>query len=252
MKEEELFREHLEKTVRAARCNHNYITEDEIRDNFGAMTLKEKEFRMISEYLVTMGIKIGIYEESSEQECNLDREDISFLQMYLDDLKELPKHSEEEKKSIVIEAMKGDEKSREALIQMYLPEVVDIAKLYVGQGVTLEDLISEGNVGLMLGIEILNCVETPEEVMGHLGKMIMDAMDAAISDGNEMLVFEQKYLEKIEEISKKAKELSEDLRQDVTPEEVAKEMNLPVEDILEAMELTGDAIEGIVKTKKEE
>lgn len=250
MNKEEIFRDNLEKIVRAGRCNHNYVSEEKIKEQFREDSLNETQLQMVEEYLGTMGIKIGIYAEAEETEQEFNAEDVSFLQMYLDELEQLPKHNEEERKQIILGAMKGDEKSRQDLINDYLPEVVDIAKLYVDQGVSLEDLISEGNVGLMLGIEILSCVETVDEVMGHLGKMIMDSMDAAIARGNDEREFDRKCLERIEQISLKAKELSGELRQEITAEELAREMNIPIEDILEAMELTGDGIEGIAKRKQ--
>ena len=59
----------------------------------------------------------------------------------------------------------GDEEAKHELANSYLPKVVEIAKLYTGQGVPLEDLIGEGNIGLMMGLELLSCVESVDEAV---------------------------------------------------------------------------------------
>ncbi|MDD3413892.1 MAG: sigma-70 domain-containing protein [Lachnospiraceae bacterium] len=244
MNNEVLFKELLDQAVRKARCNHNYISEDEIKECFQTLQLSEDKISIIYDYLRNTGIKIGTFDAAEEDE-ELDEKDDSFLEMYLEELKLLPKHTEEESLQFVKEVLQGNSESKQHVINDYLSEVVDIAKLYAGQGVSIEDLIGEGNIGLMMGIELLPCIETPEEAAGHLGKMIMDAMDAAISSENEDIEFDRKILEKIERISAKAQELSEDLRREVTAEELAKEMDIEETEILEAMEITGNAIEGI-------
>ena len=244
MNNEVLFKELLDQAVRKARCNHNYISEDEIKECFQTLQLAEDKIAIIYDYLKNTGIKIGSFDAAEEDE-ELDETDVSFLEMYLEELKQLPKHTEEESLQFVKEVLKGNLESKQCVINDYLSEVVDIAKLYAGQGVSIEDLIGEGNIGLMMGIELLSCIETPEEAAGHLGKMIMDAMDAAIASENEDMEFDRKILGKIERISAKAQELSEDLRREVTAEELAKEMDIEESEILEAMEITGNAIEGI-------
>jgi DNA-directed RNA polymerase sigma subunit (sigma70/sigma32) len=239
-----VFKELLNQAVRKARCNHNYISEDEIKECFQTLQLGEDKISILYDYLRNTGIKIGSYETAEENE-ELDEKDVSFLEMYLEELKQLPKHTEVESLQLVREVLQGNAESKQYVINDYLSEVVDIAKLYAGQGVSLEDLIGEGNIGLMMGIELLPCIEKPEEAAGHLGKMIMDAMDSAIATENEEMDFDRKILDKIERISTRAQELSEDLRREVTTEELAKEMDIEETEILEAMEITGNAIEGI-------
>lgn len=79
-------------------------------------------------------------------------------------------------------AMAGDSLAQEKLCTAYLPQVVDVAKLYAGQGVYLEDLIGEGNVAVAMGVKMLGALEKPSEAEGMLGKMMMDAMEDYISE----------------------------------------------------------------------
>lgn len=242
--EEKIFRERLSDMVRKARINHNHITEEEIGASFEEALMPE-QLALVKEYLKSLGMKFGSFGED-EEEPLLDRQDGSYLQMYLDELSGLRKYSDEELLTIKRAALEGDEAAKAEIANDYLPKVVDIAKLYTGQGVTLEDLIGEGNIGLMMGIELLSCLESVEEIEGHLGKMVMDAMDSAVAKGDEDKEFGRQMLERVEMVASKAKELSELLRRDVTAAELAAESELAEQEIRHALAVTGNKIEGIM------
>lgn len=246
MEEENLFRGQLEEMKLQARRNRNYIKEEEILKSFPNMELTVEQLSIIKEYLKENGIRTDEPDENEEEtEDKLDEVDISYLELYLDEIRELPVRTLEEKEQICRKALEGDKEAKQELVTLFLPEVVDVAKLYAGQGVTLEDLIGEGNIGLLMGIELLPCLETAEEVYGHIGKVIMDAMEAAVVARNEEQEFDRKMLEKINRISTRAKELADDLRHEVSPEELAEEMSISTDEIYEVMQLTGYKIEGI-------
>ena len=129
------------------------------------------------------------------------------------------------------------------IINLFLPQVVDIAKLYSGQGVLLEDLIGEGNVALATGVEMLGCLEDPEEVDGMLGKMIMDAMEDYIAENTEAKKADMKVVDKVNLISEQAKELAETLHRKITVEELAQETGIEEAEIQEAIQFSGNKIE---------
>ena len=124
-----------------------------------------------------------------------------------------------------------------------MPQVVDIAKLYSGQGVLLEDLIGEGNVALATGVEMLGCLEDPEEVDGMLGKMIMDAMEDYIAENTEAKKADMQVVDKVNNISDQAKELAESMQRKITVEELAAETGINEEEIREAIKFSGNKIE---------
>jgi len=128
---------------------------------------------------------------------------------------------------------------------MYLPKVVEIAKLYAGQGVFVEDLIGEGNVALSMGVTMLGCLEKKEEAEGMLMKMVMDAMEDFISDSMEETQKDNKVLKKVNQVAEKARELSEELRRKVTVEELCTETGLSEKAVRDAMRLSGYTIEDI-------
>lgn len=70
----------------------------------------------------------------------------------------------------MLSAMAGDAQAQERLLTLMLPQVVDVAKLYAGQGVFLEDLIGEGNVALAMGVRMLGAMEHAAEAEAMLAK----------------------------------------------------------------------------------
>ena len=142
-------------------------------------------------------------------------------------------------------AMAGDTGAQARLTEGYLKDVADIAKLYAGQGVYLEDLIGEGNVALAVGVTMLGCAENAKEAQGMLMKMVMDAMEDYIAENAAAEKVDQKIVNKVNKVSEKARELSEELRRKVTVEELSQESGLSVNQIREAMRLSGNKIEEI-------
>lgn len=248
--EEKLYRETLEKCVRRAHEQHNYITEEEYSELFAPVKMGTNEDQLTRKYLDGIKIRFGVYEkgkDTAEDELPIGNEDGKYLGFYLEELSGLKQYSEEEKQDITRRALDDEAEAKKELVNMHLQDVVDMAKLYVYEGVSLEDLIGEGNIGLMMGVDTLGCVESIDEVEGYLGKMIMDAMDAAIASDNDDREKLDGVLKRITDIGEKASELSENLRRAVTTDELARETGIDIDDIDEAMRITGNNIEGLVK-----
>ncbi|MBP5669109.1 MAG: hypothetical protein J6X14_02245, partial [Lachnospiraceae bacterium] len=123
--------------------------------------------------------------------------------------------------------------------------VPQIAKLYAGQGVYLEDLIGEGNVALAVGVSMLGSQESAQEALGLLGKMIMDAMESYIRENTDAKKLDAKVADKVNLVADKARELSEELRRNVTVQELAEESGLSENAIRDAIRMSGFKIEGI-------
>ena len=139
----------------------------------------------------------------------------------------------------------------ELLPNLYLKEVVDVARLYSGQGVALEDLIGEGNVGILMGIKMLDCCESVAEVDEFVMKMIMDSMESLIMERVSDDDFDYRVLERINDLNDKAKELATELERKVTIEELAAELDSDEEHIRETVLLSGNAISYIEGCKDE-
>lgn len=244
---EELFRTQLLALVKTARKQGMCVTKEQVEEAFPNMDLDEGKLALIYDYLKNSKITIG---EEAELDNLLTKEDKDYLKQYLEEIEELPDFSEKEVKEICKGAYQGEEEAKGKLFQYMLPRVVEISKLYAGQGMFLEDLIGEGNVALTMGMELLALEEGPESIEGALAKSIMEAMEEAVLGESKVMEKDEAVLKRINSIAEAAKELAEELCREVTARELAEETDFTEEEIIEAMELTGNKIDFVKRTEE--
>lgn len=237
-----LFAKTLEQVRKKAKEQGNCILKEQVEEMFAPLAFGEEQMNMVYDYLHQRRIGVG---EPVDLDAYLEPEDLDYLSVYLEALQELPKVSGGEQEAITLSAMAGDVDARNRLIQLYLPEVAEIAKLYAGQGVFLEDLIGEGNVAVAAGVTMLGALEHASEAQGMLGKMIMDAMEEYIAQNAEEVRKDQKILDKVNKVAKAADELYEELHRKVTVEEVMQESGLSRRAIEDAIRMSGDRIDSL-------
>lgn len=232
----------LEQLRDTARLQGNMLSSGQIREAFGEWQLDENKLVLIHDYLRKNRICI---DEPSQAEESLSEEDVNFLEMYLDDLKNLPPVSDGEKRAAMMSALAGDSIAQAKLVELYLPQVVEISKLYAGQGALVEDLIGEGNVAVASAVTMLACVESIDEVEGFIGKMIMDAMEGYVKEVADTHEIGENVLMKVNEVNDKAKEMYGNLLRKVSVKEVAEELGITEEAVLEAVKFSASSIEYI-------
>lgn len=240
MNKELAFAKKLEEIRKIAKQQGNMLSKEQVETAFAEIDISKEQLQPVFDYLKSKNIGIG---EPVDVEEVLSQEDKDYLAEYVESLKELPVFSDGEKRAYAMSAMAGDSAGKLNMIHLFLPQVVDIAKLYSGQGVLLEDLIGEGNVALAAGVEMLGCLEDPEEVDGMLGKMIMNAMEDYITENTEAKKADMQVVDKVNHISDQAKELAESLQRKITVEELAEETGIAEEEIREAIKFSGNRIE---------
>lgn len=242
MNKELLFAQTLEQVRKLAKEQGNCVSEEQVQEVFAPLGLDNTQLQMVFDYLVKH--KVGINEPVNVDDYLTDEEK-DYLQDYLNEIELLGDVREGEREAITLSAMAGETAAQGRLTELNLKDVVDIAKLYAGQGVFLEDLIGEGNVALAIGTGMLGCLEHPSEAQGMLMKMVMDAMEEYIAENAANEKTDRKAVEKVNCVLEKAKELSEELRRKVTPEELAEESGLSLAQILDAVRISGNKIEYI-------
>lgn len=242
MEKEVLFAKTLEQVRKTAREQGGSISEEQVREAFGPLKLEEDQLKMVFDYLEKHKIGIG---EPVDPEDYLTEQEKNYLQNYLDELEDLPDYSKGQKEAFAISAMAGEADARQKLVEAYLKDVVEIAKIYTGQGVYLEDLIGEGNVALAFGTEMLGSLESPSEAEGMLVRMVMDAMEEYIKENADHEKIDNRALKKVNEVLERAKELSEELQRKVTVEELAAETKMTEKSIRDALRISGFQIDYI-------
>lgn len=248
MDREIIFARTLEEVKRKAKEQGNCISQEQLEEAFAELELGKDQLALVAGYLGKHKIGIG---EPLNAEDYLTGEEIHYLDTYLEELEALmvqrglKEITDGEREAITLSAMAGDRQAQARLTELYLPEVVEIAKLYGGQGVYLEDLIGEGNVAVAAGVTMLGCLEHPEEARGMLGKMIMDAMEGHINDSLAEAGSNQKIADKVNRVAEQAKELAQLLQRKVTAAELARETELTENQIKDAVRMSGNRIEHI-------
>lgn len=242
MKQEIEFARTLEEVRKKARAQQNFITKTEVEEAFSALSLSEQQMEMVFAYLRQN--KIGV-DEPADVDAYLEEEERNYLDTYLDALQAIPKVTDGEREAITLSAMAGDADAVRQLTELMLPEVPQIAKLYTGQGVGLEDLIGEGNVALSLGVTMLGALEHADEAQGMLIRMMMDAMEECIETSAAEEKSDQKIADKVNRVADAANALREELRRAVTVEELMEESGLSRKAIVDAVRISGGKIESI-------
>lgn len=244
MSKETEFANILAQVQTLARQQGNCVSREQVTAAFASLSLSGEQLQMVFDYLTEHKVGIG---EPVNPDDYLTEEERDYLQDYLEEIAGLPAFTPGEKEACIISAMAGEMAAQNRLVEMYLANVVDIAKLYTGQGVLLEDLIGEGNVALAFGVGMLGSLEHHREAEGMLARMMMNAMEDYIQEHADNRKADQRMVDKVNKVMEKAKELAEELQRKVTVEELAQETGLSEKSIRDAMRMSGFQIEFIEK-----
>lgn len=241
--DEKNFRKALSEIKDLASLQGGFVSEMQISECLPEITEEQKP--LVFDFLKQSGI--GINEPLVTGE---DAPAEGYLKFYLEELEDIARVDETMKTLLLRDALQGDQAAKEKVINAYLPMVLDIAKLYAGQGVDMEDLIGEGNVALTAAVGNLECVETPEEADALIGKLIMNAMEAYVGIENDEEQMMEQVLTDTARVLEKAKQMAEDLLRKVTVEELSGESGISKEEILQAAEIAKECADYIELSQK--
>ena len=250
---EQLFLEALQTAKKTARQDGDTISSEKLGEIFAATGLTPEQTAQVRDYLIKSGIGVDeALPDDADPDDALTEEEHDYLREYEEMIAQIPQPEESVMTAVRISAMAGDKEAQRSLAQYMLPKVLDICRLYAGQGVPAEDLIGAGSEALMRGTALLGPLTSPEEVDGDLTRRIMDAMEDLISDNLLIKAQDAKIAENANLVADKAAELAKTLGRKVTPEELAREGEVTMEQITEAIRATGRRIEDIEYGQEEE
>ena len=243
MEEKELeFRKKLEEIITLGKKQNGSLTEGQLEEALEDMSLSKEQTEAIVEYLKTN--KIGVGEPVNLDEF-MSTEEKEYLESYLEEIFMLETIPKSKLAEVTMKAITGEKDAILRIINHYLPQVPDIARLYVGQGVLLEDLIGEGNVALTIMAGMLFEAETAEEADQMILQSILEAMEAAVIKNGESEKEEDQIVSEINKIAEQAEELAQLLGRKVSISEVSKEMGIAIEQIQETIKIAGAKIDSI-------
>ena len=151
---------------------------------------------------------------------------------YLKEISTFPLLSNEEEKEEFIKLKNGNLESKEKIINSNLRLVIYIAKMYINKGLSLEDLIQEGNLGLLKAVDMFD-IDKGFKFSTYAFWWIKQAVTRAIADKGRAIRLPVHVVESITNYKKAVKKLSDRFNRNPTHEEIAEEMNVPLEKVLE-------------------
>lgn len=286
MSDKNKFFEMLNSITEVAKIQDNHISREDIKKLFGDMELNEAQYEHVYAYLAANDIRIDGYIESNneyrqavlnDKENEMEEEieqvednenttddstidtirkheekDSIYLKMYLEDLSAIEDLSDNEEIELFSKIKDGDEHSKVRLIEGYLKLVVNIAKEYVNKGILIEDLIGEGNIGLMSGVNSIIELDNHYSLSNHLENKIRNAITEVVNENSDQGNFEKRVMERANYLNSASNELAEDLGRDPSMNELSAYTKISVEDIKDILNISGDSIKvGIHHTHPE-
>ena len=216
------------------------ITIDEVKAYFSEDALTEEQMELVFDYLLAQKIIVKGYmklQKESETQVEFTEEEKAYLKEYETDLKAIKDAKDGEVVELVAQVVRGDELAKGRLTEIYLKEVVQIAKKMYHPEVFLGDLIQEGNLGLVLGVEMITDVETAHEV---LTTQIKQSIQALLEEYTELSKRDKKMVEKVNQLDESIKALTEELGRKVSIDELAVYMGMDIEEIEDILKLMGE------------
>ncbi len=243
MDEKKLFIAQMDKLLKKGRENGNFVTKEDVDEYFRDITLDDEKKQLIYNFLYDS--RIGLDEPFDTDEI-LDEEDADFLQMYIDELEGIETLSDKEKLLLLEKFVSGEDSLKGKVIESYLKDVVETAKLYAGSGVCIEDLIGEGNVALSVIVESLDKALSSEELDSFIMDSIMSAMEELLYEDNNEATKSNTWAENANEVLDKAKELAQTLGRNVKIAELCEIGDFEEDFVKQVLEITGgiEIIEG--------
>ena len=163
------------------------------------------------------------------------------VRMYLREIGKIPLLTYEEELDLAKKVLEGDEEAKQKLAESNLRLVVSIAKKYVGRGMLFLDLIQEGNMGLIKAVEKFDYTKG-YKFSTYATWWIRQAITRAIADQARTIRIPVHMVETINKLIRTSRDLLQRLGREPTPEEISKEIELPVEKVLEIQKIAQDPV----------
>lgn len=163
------------------------------------------------------------------------------VKTYLKEIGRVPLLSAEEEAALARAAQAGDEDARRRLSEANLRLVVSVAKRYAGRGLPFLDLIQEGNLGLIKAVEKFDSTKG-FKFSTYATWWIRQAITRAIADQARTIRIPVHMVETINKVIRVSRQLLQELGHDPSPEEIAKEMNMPVDRVRDILKIAQEPV----------
>lgn len=240
------FQKKLAELSLLAKDKGNSLSTKEIQDFLASLSLNEEQLRLVYEYLAASRITIKGYipEQTGEkEEIPYTPEELRFLQRYQKELKAFARPQEQALEDLLKQTEQGDVSAKAAVTELLLHQVLLQAKELHGRGLALEDLVQEGNIGLMLSLETLDLRAEGTTALGYVYAEIRRALEEALEEAVQVRRTGDQIADRVNKLSDSIRELTDDLERQVTIEELSAFLDMEVEEIEDILKLAGEQVE---------
>ena len=182
-------------------------------------------------------LKLDEITDTSYEGINVDDP----VRMYLREIGRIPLLTFEQELELAKRILDGDEEAKQELAESNLRLVVSIAKKYVGRGMLFLDLIQEGNMGLIKAVEKFDYTKG-FKFSTYATWWIRQAITRAIADQARTIRIPVHMVETINKLIRTSRHLLQQLGREPTPDEIAEEMEIPVEKVMEIQKIAQDPV----------
>ena len=257
------FEEKLKELVSLGKKKKSILEIQEINDFFSDMELEPDQMEKVFDYLEANNIdvlRIGADDDddiddvdiviSEEDEVDMEKIDLSVpdgisiedpVRMYLKEIGKVPLLTADEEVDLAKRMADGDEDAKKRLAEANLRLVVSIAKRYVGRGMLFLDLIQEGNLGLIKAVEKFD-YHKGFKFSTYATWWIRQAITRAIADQARTIRIPVHMVETINKLIRVSRQLLQELGREPTPEEIAAQLDMPVERVREILKISQEPV----------
>lgn len=257
------FEEQLKSLIEMAKKKKNVLEDKEVIGHFTGVELNEQRMEVIYDTLEACNIDVLSmtdeepndlpFDEMEDGEVEVEQIDISVpegvsiedpVRMYLKEIGKVPLLSAEEEIELAKLMEQGGpegERAKKKLAEANLRLVVSIAKRYVGRGMLFLDLIQEGNLGLIKAVEKFD-YQKGYKFSTYATWWIRQAITRAIADQARTIRIPVHMVETINKLVRVQRQLLQELGREPSPEEISKEMGMPVERVREILKISQEPV----------
>lgn len=264
--EKDNFLEKLGRLVEFAKTKHNALDATEINDFFAGDSLTPEQMDHIYSYLENRGVDVvpvfdenaladdalllddsddSFMKDADDEELDIDLDAVDLLEgigtedpvrMYLKEIGTVPLLSAEEELRLAKRKAEGDEYAKERLIEANLRLVVSIAKRYTGRGMSFLDLVQEGNLGLIKGVEKFDYTKG-YKLSTYATWWIRQSVTRALADQARTIRVPVHMVETINKMSKMQRKLTLELGYEPSVPELADALEMSEDKVMEIMQI---------------
>lgn len=240
------FMETLRAVAEVARVSVTPLSKEEINAYFEGMELTEEQQELVFQYLLNpepdepVQPEVEPQAEASEEDSTTESapQDSMFLKMYKEEIQNVPCMSIPQEREAYMKLIDGDATVTQSISDHWLTKVVDLAQTYEKHHVNMEDIIQEGNIGLLMGIQNLLGSHKMIDVEEYLKQSVQKAMEDYIDEMSTEDDWESTVLAKTTLIHEAKAMLTEQNGKEPTNQELSDFTKIPMEEIQDILHLS--------------